>query len=299
MTTFQLAERLLANLTIRDWGLLPLEECERVRAAASMGISAFAQLLPPHRQTEPQAFALRAPLIQSVSIVQGAKAFAYVAGGAAYPAGGYASEAEAVGCLGLVSGDDNLNRLHATGTLLLPYLGETGTRSLTLYGDAVPMGTDAWMISGQVSVVSASFRGELTHRPVEWSLPTTLELGTPRYWWTEPLAGSTRGSAPLWVLRVWPVPAVVCILQANVSAFPAALTFLDFHDEPRSLPVTPQEEALLLSLCAERLLASPLWRDDVDKNRVSDDATAARSTMEGRHRPMHNQPNKCGTPRGF
>lgn len=299
MTTFQLAMRLCECLVTSDWSKLPLVEAERVQEAAQAGLNEFFGLLPPERMQEPVTLPLRAPVTQSIDIVQGARTFAYVAGGSAYPAGGYAREADAIGLLAQVGGDTLLNRLVRPGELRTPHLGAGGVQSLTLWGDALPMAAAASQAVGDPRCITGSQRSTLLPAPPFWERPFLLEVGTPRYWWTESLAGATRGSSPMWLLRVWPVPAEVCYLELTLASFPGAITFLDLHDEARVLPVAPHEELDLLALCKAHLTIHPQWRADLDKAGIQNAAENARDAMRGRNRPLNTTPNRVGTPAGY
>jgi len=299
MTTFQLAMRLCENLQVPDWSRLPLPEAERLREALQTGLSAFAQLLPSQRQQQPLTEPLQAPVTQPIDAISGAKTFAYVAGGSAYPLGGYASETLALGRMAVMSDVALLNRLVLPGTLQTPHLGATGTVDMTLYGDSVSMGHRVWQVLNNPRFISTACRQTLLPAPETWDRPYQLELGTPRYWWTESLAGADQSAVPVWILRVWPVPAAVGYLELLVSAFPTAISFLDLHDEPRALPVHADEEPWLISLCEEALLKSPLWREDISKTDVRHAAEAARQALRLRQTPMSNTPKRIGTPRGW
>lgn len=299
MTTFQLAMRLAENLTTPNWARLSLNEAEKLREALQTGLSEFARLLPAHRQRQPVSQTMRAPLTQEVNIVSGSNEFAYVAGGAAYPAGGYAKEADALGMLVTVGSDPYFNRLILPGQLLRAHIAGSGNTAMTIYGDCIPMGSHIWHMVGTPRWLGGGNAQDLFPWPAEKRPPHTLVTGTPRYWWTEALAGSSRGTTPLWVMRVWPVPVAIGIIELEVAAFPTAISFLDLHDEPRALPATPDEEPYLVALCEEALLKHPLWREDVQKSEVRASAESARRALNERNRPTSTQHNKVGTPSGW
>lgn len=299
MTTVQLAMRLCECLTTNDFERLPLREAEKLREALQAGLSEFASLLPPHRQRRQQSCLMRAPLVQDIQIVQGSAEFAYVAGSSAYPAGGYAREEQALGMLSAVGSEVIPTRLSAPGTLARPYLGGSGDTKMTLYGDAAQMGNSIWHISSDPVWISGGQSQRLIPRQPRHEIGLEMELGTPRYYWPEELAGSTRASGPLWMLRVWPVPAVAGVLEMTVSGFCAPITFLDLHDEPRALPVAPEEESWLVALCEEALLKHPLWREDIMRSEIRQSAESARSALAARNRSMTTTPNRVGTPQGW
>lgn len=299
MNTFSLAMRLAENLTVGDWSALPLPEAEKLREAIQTGINELVTYLPPHRLTAPYSDTLRAPVTQDISIIGGAKTFAYVAGGNAYPLGGYATEASALGLLAVVTGDSVVNRLILPGELLRAHAGAGGTVPMTLYGDSLRMGPSVWHITSAVRCIGNGHAVTLSDPPQGWERPFHLETGMPRYWWTEPLAGASRAAAPLYLLRVWPVPNFFAVLEMHISAFPQSVSFLDLHDEARPLPVTAEEEPLLISLCEAALLKHPLWRKDVSKSEVRTSADRARNLLNSRNRPMSNRPNRVGTRPGW
>ena len=300
MTTVQLAMHLCNRLTAREWSKLPLDVAEEVRLAAQAGINEFASLLPAHRQRRPESGTLRAPMSQAISIVQGSREFAYVAGGGAYPAGGYSAEADALGHSVTVAGDSNLNLLLEPGKLRQAYLGTSGTQSMTVYGDAVQLGASAVLVHDRPRLNLSTGRVFLDPFSSLWERPHQIEVGDPRWWWMEPIGGADNGgTVPMFALRVWPAPAAVCSITFELSSFPSAITFLDLHQEARTLPVTGQEEPYIVNLCLEHLLPCPLWREDVDKTLVRTLANAARTALASRDRPMSGAPNRILTPPGF
>lgn len=300
MTTVQLAMRLTENLTVRDWSKLPLNEAEKLREAIQTGLNEFVSLLPAHRVEQPLTQPLRGPITQEIDIIGGANTFAYVAGGSAYPAGGYGRESDAVGCMVTVGSSPLANRLVNPGEILIPYMGASGTQRMTIHGDAVQMGPEVWQIVSDPRWVSSS-GAPVTLKPAapEWARPFKIEYGAPTVWWAESLAGSTHATQPMWVLRVWPVPTDVSYLHLQLSKFPQAVSFLDLHDEPRSLPITATEEPWLISLCEAALTKHPLWRGDVEKSDIRNSAEAARISLRTRNRRMTNTPNRVGTPKGW
>lgn len=138
-------------------------------------------------------------------------------------------------------------------------------------------------------------------KPPTWlaQQPAMVELGRPRYWWTESFNGMSGLNEPLFLIRVWPVPVAVYDLNFRVRLFPAAVSFADI-DTARQMPVPANEEAHLVNLCMPGMFSSPLWNADVKKNDCMADYARAKGAMESKFpRRGNTQPGKIGTRRGY
>lgn len=305
--TLQLLHRLTRKLRVRSIPALNATDKLEIMDAANSGLSEFQTFLSPARKQSPVSETVRAPLDLTLSILEGAKGFSYVSGGGnPFPTGGYTLEEHLVGHAALVNGDRNLNRLHRTGEMLAPYLGTSGQVTATFYGDVVQHGQDDRRVIRGPRFHNAASSSELIHVPDAQLRPGqsryldahALAIGTPEYWWTEPLLGYERTTTPLWLLRVWPLPSVLGFIEYIKEAFPAALTLEDFTTA-RELPVTDREVPELLCLCEERLIGSMLLDKEANLGAITAAAARARKALQGADQPLHSEPASVGTPDGW
>lgn len=294
MTTLQLAQRLTRNLTHKDVRTLPPEEQQRMADAINTGLGEYVDLLPELRRAEPRTIPLPAPLSKPVTVTENSAEFAFS------PA--FADQSDYLGCTVAVSGDDRYNRLAAINTLQGPQRTPTGSGTLSLYGDALSLGSFDDSISGDVMLLDGNSRVDLVFgKPPTWltQQPSMVELGRPRYWWTEPFNGLSGLNEPLFILRVWPVPATVYDLVFTLRLFPQAVGFIDLINA-RQMPVPENEEAHLVNLCMPGMFTSPLWNAAVRKNDCMADYERAKSAMEVKlSRRGNTQRGKFSTSRGY
>lgn len=295
MTTLQLAQRLTRNLTHRDIRTMPADEMQRLIDAMNTGLGEYVELLPDLRRAEPKTLRLAASSDKTVTATQDS---ATVAFSPAFP-----EQVDYLGCSVVLASDPaRYNRLAAQNTLQAAQYGTTGSTTLTLYQDALQFDQQEDAIIGPVALADGNARVELTFgRPLRWTgrEPTIVEMGRPSYWWTEPFNGMSGLNAPLFLIRVWPVPVAAYDLTFRVRLFPEAVSFADI-DTPRQMPVPGAEESHLVNLCMPGLFSSPFWRSDVEKKDCQSDYTRARQAMEAKQaRRGSNQPGRISTRRGF
>lgn len=295
MTTLQLAQRLTRNLTHRDIRTMPADEMQRIIDAMNTGLSEYVELLPDLRRAEPRTLRLAAVLDRTVTATQDSATVEFS------PA--FAGQADYLGCSVVLASDPaRYNRLVALNTLQSAQYGATGSTTLTLYQDALQFDQKEDAILGPVSLADGNTRVELTFgRPLQWTgrEPTIVELGRPTYWWSEPFNGMTGLNAPLFLIRVWPVPVAAYDLHFRVRLFPEAVSFADM-DSPRQMPVPTAEESHLVNLCMPGMFSSPLWQSDVEKKDCQADYQRAKQAMEVKQaRRGSAQSGRILTRRGF
>jgi hypothetical protein len=302
MNSKQLANTVCVAITGRALGDVPLHVGQELLDALNLTLAEWLQMLPKERRMTDYGTGLRGPVAQAVQIVQGSKGFAYVAGGGAYPAGGYASEEEAIGATVILDGISSRNQLQAPVTLQFPHLGTTkANASMTIYGDAVHLPASAWAVDGDVSLVTAGGEpsGRLTYHPGRVMQRNEGGIvGQPREWWMESIAPLQEEDSRRFVLRVWPLPDIAYAVRVPVTLFPAAFTMEDLF-EVRSLPFNSMEQSLFAMLAKGAFVSSSARAESVDGNAVTNAATRAAGQLDKLQRPIHSQPGLLGTPLGF
>lgn len=309
MNSLQYGQRLTRNLIITSLSDLAAKDRTTVLDAANAGLDAYFDTLPSsRRQEEPRGSLLRAPVDHQINIIENATGFTYVSG-TPWPAGGYQTEDLLVGHSVRVSGSAHLNRLKGPGELLQAYLAASGEATATFYGDAVAYGHDDRRIVQPPRYLSPTSGSMRTLQPLTeelqqtlWNaefarVPNTIQTGEPIYWWTEPWHQGETSAAPVWMLRVWPLPIVSTVLNYTLSALPAPLGFLDFT-VARELRVPDRDLPHVLALAEENLVGTTLWHKDADKREAHNTADRARLKL-GRNDPFTSEPNPVGTAPGY
>ncbi len=301
MNSKQLAHHVCKSVTRLDLSQLPMDGRQELCDALNLTLAEWLQMMPADRRSMSFGAAVQHPIVQVINIVQGARGFIYVAG-TPYPAGGFASEENALGSSAIVEGSTVRNQLQLPGSLLLPYQGPTNAEvRMTLYSDAVHLPTDTWQVDGDVKISSLSTgEGETIHYNTgrQASYHDTL-TGRPREWWMEPLTPLKEEDSRRFVLRLWPAPDQFYTLSIPTSLFPQAFVIEDFF-ESRSIPFLPLEASLFTSMAKGAFIsASSHVAESANITGMRDAATAAQTQMAKLQRPLSTQPEILGTPPGW
>jgi hypothetical protein len=300
MTTVQLAQRMMRNLTVSDWSRLPMDAAEEVREAINMGLDAFSRILPVHRTVRDATFVIEEPKAISVTVTDASKAIVI---GTFFPFGAYASASDLPGRGVILAGDTKLNRLLSSTEMIEHYMGASGSVSAMLYSDGIPIGHRADQLAGipYFTPSTSSQRHHLIHvdDARSWTANASVHTGQPAYWWVDPFGGSDA-LATSWLLRLHPLPTGRGILSVPMKQFPASVTLTDLHITPRALPIQELEEGHLANICAAYLITCPLWKETVNKADVRAKADDSRRAMEARsnHNPS-GFPNRVHTRPGY
>jgi hypothetical protein len=258
MTSKQLAYHVLKGVTKLELSAAPINVLQELLDGLNLALATWLNMLPQERRGTTFGGIVRAPVTQPVSIVSQAKQFAYVAGGSAYPVGGYASEEDALGCSVYLPGMAHQNQLMAPVTLLYPFLGSTSSNApMTMYGDAVHLPDSAWAVEGTVSLIAKDGAPLtiLAHNPnrAEMIPLHPRETGSPREWWMESLNPLTEADSRRFVLRIWPLPTTEYVLRVPVGLFPRAFKMDDIFED-RSLPFQDIEGSLFTTFAKSQLV---------------------------------------------
>jgi hypothetical protein len=300
MTSKQLGHQVCKAVSGLDLSELPMDGRQELCDTINLTLAEWLQMLPADRRVMPFGAAVQHPILQVVNIVQGARGFLYVSG-TPYPAGGFASEENALGSSAILEGSAVRNQLQQPGSLLLPYQGATSSSvRMSLYADAVHLPADTWQVAGDVMITSPnSGEGQALrynpHRPAEYRDNFT---GQPREWWMEPLTPLREEDSRKFVLRLWPAPDRFYTLHIPIGIFPQAFVIEDFF-ENRSLPLNPLEASLMTMMAKGAFLTSSFVSEAANVSGIQNGAASARTQMQNLQRPLSTQPEFLGTPHGF
>jgi hypothetical protein len=301
MNSKQLGHHVCKAVTGLDLSALPMDGRQELCDAINLTLAEWLQMLPQERRITTFGAATSAAIVQEINIVSGAKAFLYVAG-LPYPAGGFASEENAIGSTALVEGAVGRNQLQAPGELLMPYLGSTNPSArLTLYGDALHLPASTWTVEGEVKLITSERDSgrPLLYHPGRATMTNEPFTSSPKEWWLEPIAPMQEEESRKFVLRVWPLPDGPYALRIPVGHFPHAFQIEDFF-EKRSVSFSPIEASLFVAMAKGSFLdSSSHVSPKTNLQGLSNAAAAARIQMRNIQRPLSTQPEFLGTPYGY
>ncbi len=295
MNSMMLASRLMAKLHVQNLSALVAEDAATLLDAMNGGIREWFEALPPTGRQTMVSELVRAPLRLSISLLHGAREFAYVT--PPFPVGGYANEQELLGKSVTVEGSTQLNRLDHASTLLLPHLGPSGDVTATFWGDAI-----GFTASGLRLASAPIWEGEACGR---WMLlplqdcifphrERALLSGPPTHYETVSFHPTT-GQSPMWMLRLWPLPSAAGTVSFTMESLPPVLN-PDALQIAMDIPVPEQDIPDLLPLCEERLSSTPLWSSRADKQKTWADAARTRERLAARWLPLDARPSFIQTP---
>lgn len=197
---------------------------------------------------------LAAPAVVTLTVTNGSDAFT-----------GYTVTDDQLYCTIRIGGDQADNHIVADGRLLLPYSGNSGAITATIYSDAQVLPAEYGEITRDPFDVD--FRQRLYKddtRSPRWNYPTRYAakpIQRPTAWWVE---ANAADADPLYdsVFRVNSLPDQMYRLQSEASLVPPRITFADLLDATKDIPIRDEHvEAYLLPMCRKELVTSTLWRN--------------------------------------
>jgi hypothetical protein len=302
MNTLFLARQATRNLKQRQLGDLPADDALIVVNALNTALEEVYSKIPSKERRSPDSKDIREPSTAQVDIVNGAKGFAWQIG----PPTPYSNVTDLLGHSVTLGADPKVNRLHRSTELLQPYYGPNGVITATFYGDAIGFGPDEihltgnphWTELGQAHARELRLLDDPRRLWTHYPFLNTVTTGSPEYWWTEPLLAAERSSRPVWLLRVWPLPAVRGSLSYELEFRSPVLTLEDLTI-PRDLGIAQHHLSDILNLADAELIGTPLWAPDSESKDVATKAARSLSRLENRPRPLHTQPLRIRTPKGW
>lgn len=205
----------------------------------------------------------------------------------------------------VLDGDPQWNQITGTNTLLNPYMGQTGTVSGIVYGDAIfseeyPLdriiGNPRLANGGGIFIgMLEMFRGS---NQGGWPLVYGMTTGMPAVWWPQTFA-SSQGARPSVIIRVAPAPDTAYAASVRIGLWPKRLTLADYVNNTQLAVPDQFIEPALIPLCLKALQSSPIWvPTDNDKN-VREDGAAAASYAKLQPAQVGAPSNRIFTPYGF
>lgn len=297
MNTLMLASRLCSKLSVRNVSALVAEDAVTLLDAINGGLKEWFEGLPPKSKQTRVSETVRPPVAIDLSVIDGAKGFSYVS--PPFPIGGYADESQLIGKSLTIGGSSIVNRLDASSTLLKPYFGSGGDVTATFYGDAIGFSetsvriatTPVWEGEGSAACQHDLLPLTCSHQDL---LLRDFHSGIPRYYW----AGSHRPtdrSAPIWMLRLWPLPSTRGTVTFTLETVPPAFT-LDALQVPHEVPLPEHDVMDLIPLCEERLAGTLLWSEKADKRSAYASAERSRQRLRDMSIPLDPRPVHIPTP---
>lgn len=269
MNTKQLAHRILRHCSPRDPSALTLDQRQEVTGAISSGVSKFFRLAPAKLKRTTASFVLPAPVTVSLAVTAGAQTV---------DAGNPFTQDQRGASL-VIDGDANRNEIVSRNGFLNAYQGATGTRSATIYGDAIPIHsrlferaiTDPMLLLGNGAVEKLD-RVQLDHGIGRYSLSSfeygwggDLHLGVPRHYGIQH-GGGSHASDLHFLLRVHPQPSTSYVVQFEVEASPETYGADALAGGSVDLPLSDEQiESILLPLCESEMIHSTLWAPKNDR----------------------------------
>ena len=260
MNTVQLAQTLTRHLNVTDLSALEADKALEFLDAINFGVQTFYSLAPDAYSRTTISHTVHTPDIVEIGVTRGSNEISTNAFLATHR-----------GASIVIDGDDKVNEITGENLLLHDYSGITGTKSATIYYDAVPI-TD-FLILQIVNTPEIVETGKKIHeystarlnhaRDPRYASPSDY----PEYYSLEYVGGSLDAEIDaVFQLRFVPRPTVVCSVKFDAHILPVAYS-ISALTTPVTVPV-PQSlvSRLLIPLIEGRLSDSTLWGDSGDRN---------------------------------
>lgn len=294
MTTQQLFHRLARNTRTGDVTKLSLTEQTDLLDSANQAIQELYSLLPTQWKEMTEGFLLPASTTASVTATKHSASFATAV-----------FTDEQIGRSVVLTGDSNWNQIIGTTKLRNQYLGETGTVTATIYGDAVHtdkypfdriIGNPKYPASSPITMTNRELQPINNPDGGTWLL--TESVGLPEYWWVQ-LMGQAQGESPMLVLRVSPAPSAAVTISVRMSFCPKRLTLDDYEDASTLVVAEQFIETALIPLATQALTMLPVWDTRRDTRRVDEAAERARIFIRRQVPNFSSMTNRIFTPIGY
>lgn len=184
--------------------------------------------------------------------------------------------------------------------LVEPWIGSTGTQAITVYCDAVLVGSSLFNVIGTVMLEGygllkplpdrgsyIAFRDMAYNMDYGSAAPRPLMArynGQPTSWWAEPaFISNAAGSSSQIYLRIAPLPAqVVYSISYTVSYRPKVLQTADLSDGSIALPVPGDfYDSILIPWVLQRWTGSPWFRNESARAEINRQFLVAKEILAG------------------
>ena len=284
-----LAQQISPFLTVADLAALSASDRATICTAINAALTWFDTNAPAPLRNRPWNGTLRATRTVTVNVTHGSQAFSFDT-----------DPGDFIGCTLVIDGDSRQNRVHSATELKLPFLGTTGARTATLYGDGIALP------SGFISLNDLLWyeRADNTRRVIiayanqaPWSGP--VQVNEP-WFYTIEQGMSLDGTAPFSILRFLYATGSDCSVSTHITAHPTAWTLADFRTA-RTLDLQDHHWTLLAPLVIAKLLTKPnlIATSKVDPRLLLADAEDARQQIRNLPVPSQGAPPAVLTPSGF
>lgn len=291
MNTIAFSRLLARDLIVEDRASLPADAALDVVAAINAGLSQFFAKAPSRLKRTTISATLRAA--ETLAVVFTAQYSRTIT----TPA----FNSDMRGCTVQFGTTPLLNEVVNENTVLDEYLSPTLSAQATVYHDVVPLEDVVERATSSVRLYGVTtFEPKILHRDDQLHDRKHYQwmAGEPCYYTIDPV-GSSQGSEPETLLRVWPMPTTdyVVRFEAEISAKRIEFSHLINAIE---LPLADTlVEDILLPLCSDHLTKSPFWKDKTIIAKTREDAALAVGKISLIANDYAMPCNQVGTQNGF
>jgi hypothetical protein len=279
MKATALANRLVRSLKVKSLQELTADGWQEIQDAVNAALQSMHAVAPPHSKITVASMVLPAPVTISIGVTNGSNEIT----GHTFAVSDFFKTIR-------LAGESIDNQVIGESSLLHPWTGTTGTVSAVLYGDAVAIPDAYEEIISDPLVLETN--NDLTQgRPTSYWSSQRRKIGTPEFWWIEENARNANPAGGPAVLRIDTLPPKILRLQMSASLAPARISFMDFMDASKVIPIRDEHiEAYLIPVALGNLTTSDLWRDKETAAKVASKA----ETAEAKYAAL--VPQTLGTP---
>lgn len=269
-TSLQFLATLAPYLKVKDLAALPAGDRNLVNLAINQSLDWWDSNAPSPLRNRPWTTTLKPPRTLSVTVTEDSQTITF----------NDDPEASAIGCTIIIADDVSQNRVQSLTQLKLPYIGSTGTKQATLYGDGAALPSGFVTFTDQIWYE----RSDSTRRVVT---PYTNQIGwtgpiiTAEPWYYQLEQGQTLdGLAPFTIIRFLHAAGLKCRISSQIEARAARWTLSDWTTS-RTLDLQDAHWTMLHALIIERLLTKPNVLDiNAMKDQINTLLLEAQATKE-------------------
>jgi hypothetical protein len=295
MTVTEFAAKIARRSRTGDITKLSMFEQLDVLTAANSALMGLYHKLPAYLREMSEGFMLPAPKAMTVNVTQFST----------QTSTGNFSAAQ-IGQSIQIAGDCSWNQILGPQSLLNPYMGTTGAKLASVYGNALystryPFDRiigDPKFADNQFWPLANLWMNNNNGRNGSWLFQNTV--GRPINWWVEQL-GNAQGNMPLLVMRFAPAPDTNYAINVRMSYWPLRLLLTDIMGASTLTVPDQYLEKCLLPMAWKALMLSPSWKsispeaDNLVITLAKEGEDFASSQIGQPGAPN----NQCFTPTGF